>query len=47
MLGPVWTVSYTVFGMDCTEQDPVTNFRVTRRHLCYGYGLMFGVMLQV
>jgi hypothetical protein len=25
----VWTVSYTVFGMDCTEQDPMTNFRVT------------------
>jgi hypothetical protein len=29
MLRSVWTVSYTVFGMDCTEQDPVSNFRVT------------------
>jgi hypothetical protein len=31
--------------MDDTELDPVTNFRVTI--LCYGYGPMFGEMIQV
>jgi hypothetical protein len=30
MLRLVWMVNYTVFGMDSTEQDPVTNFRVTK-----------------
>jgi hypothetical protein len=31
MLRSVWTVvvSYTVFGLDSTEQNPVTNFRIT------------------